>query len=221
MTRRNLIVSLTAVVALAAFATAAVLYKRNDREQAAKQAAAQFDVMVREHSPIFGPANAPVTIVEFFDPACEACRAFYPHVKQILAAHPQDARLAMRYVPFHGEPSLAGVRILEAARQQNLFVPVLEALLESQQVWANHGNPAPEQAWEFARAAGLDLEKAKAYVATGAVDKLLEQEVADLTAVGVRQTPTFFVNGKPLEEMDPRVLLEMVGSEAERLRSAP
>ncbi|QPN33431.1 thioredoxin domain-containing protein [Diaphorobacter sp. JS3051] len=207
MTRRTTVI-LAALVALVAFAAAVFLYQRHERQQMAEQAAAQFDVMVRGHSPVMGPANAPVTIVEFFDPACEACRAFYPYVKQILAAHPKDVRLVIRYVPFHREPSIAGVQILEAARQQQRFEPVMDALMESQPVWASHGTPATERAWEFARTAGLDLEKARAYVDTGAVDKLLEQDVADLKAVGVRATPTFFVNGKPLPEPDPRVLLD-------------
>ena len=44
--------------------------------------------LVRFHSPVFGPSNAPVTIVEFFDPACETCRAFYPIVKDILSKRP-------------------------------------------------------------------------------------------------------------------------------------
>ena len=96
----------------------------------------------------------------------------------------------------------------------------MDALMESQPVWASHSNPAPEQAWEFARAAGLDLHQAKVYIATGAVDKLLQQEVADLKAVGVTATPSFFVNGKPLLEVDPRVLLQMVESEL-KARKAP
>ena len=177
--------------------------------------------MVRAHSPTIGPATASATIVEFFDPACEACRAFYPHVKQILAAHPRDARLVIRYAPFHREPSISGVHILEAARQQNLFEPVLDALLQSQPIWANHHNPAPERAWEFARAAGLDLEKARAHVATGAPDRLLEKDVADLQAVGVRSTPTFFVNGRPLSQPDPNGLRDMVTGEIERARRKP
>ncbi|MBZ0134453.1 DsbA family protein [Comamonas flocculans] len=219
MTRRTTVI-LTALVALVAFAAAVFLYQRHERQQMTEQAAAQFDVMVREHSPVLGPVTAPVTIVEFFDPACEACRAFYPYVKQILAAYPKDVRLVIRYVPFHREPSIAGVQILEAARQQQRFEPIMDALMESQPVWASHSTPATERAWEFARAAGLDLKQARAYVDTGAVDKLLEQDVADLKAVGVRATPTFFVNGKPLPEPDPRVLLDMVKSEAERIRQA-
>ena len=43
-----------------------------------------------------GPVTAPGTIVEF----CDSCRAMYPHVKQLLAAHPKDVRLVIRYVPF-------------------------------------------------------------------------------------------------------------------------
>lgn len=221
MNRRTSIVVFSALAALVAFAAAVFFYQRHDRQQAADQAAAQFGVMVREHSPVIGPANAPVTIVEFFDPACEACRAFYPFVKQILANHPKDVRLVIRYVPFHGEASLVGVKILEAARAQQKLDPVLYALLEAQPVWASHSAAASERAWEFAGRAGLDLEKARAHAATGATEQLLKQEVDDHKAVGVRATPTFFVNGKPLPEPDPRVLAEMVRSEAERLRKAP
>lgn len=216
MTRRTTTVLITALVALAAFAAAVLLYQRNAREQAATQAAAQSNVMVRPHSPVIGPAQAPVTIVEFFDPACEACRAFHPFVKQILAAHPRDVRLVIRYVPFHREPSVAGVQILEAARQQGLLEPVLDALLQSQPAWADHAGPAPERAWEAAQAAGLDLERGRAYVASGAVTPVLQQDMTDLQAVGVRATPTFFINGAPLREVDPRVLAQQVADAVAR-----
>ena len=62
------------------------------------------------------------------------------------------------------------------------------------------------------------MEKARAHVATGAPDRLLEKDVADLQAVGVRSTPTFFVNGKPLLQPDPNGLREMVRTEIERAR---
>ncbi len=216
MTRRTTTVLITAIVALAAFVAAVLLYQRHAREQAAGQAAASSSVLVRPHSPVIGPAQAPVTIVEFFDPACEACRAFHPFVKQILAAHPRDVRLVLRYVPCHREPSVAGVQSLEAARRQDRLLPVLDALMDSQPVWASHGNPATERAWEFAAAAGLDLEQARRHVATGAVNDVLQQDMADLQAVGVRATPTFFVNGAPLREVDPRVLAQQVAQEIAR-----
>jgi len=69
-----------------------------DRTQAEQDTriAVEGSRLVRMHTPIIGPQNAPVTIVEFFDPACETCRAFYPIVKQIMAQHPDKVlRCAM------------------------------------------------------------------------------------------------------------------------------
>src|SRR5688572_26258908 len=57
--------------------------------------------LVRPHSPVLGPPNAPVTLVEFLDPACEGCRAFAPVVKQIQFMHPEDVRVVVRFAAFH------------------------------------------------------------------------------------------------------------------------
>ncbi|MDT9156070.1 DsbA family protein, partial [Escherichia coli] len=80
------------------------------------------------------------TVVEFFDPACEACRAFYPLTKRILEAYPEKVRLVVRYTPFHGDVSETAIRVLEVARRQDVFQPVLEALLARQSQWAAHGS---------------------------------------------------------------------------------
>jgi protein-disulfide isomerase len=187
----------------------------------AQAAAAQAQpALVRFHSPVVGPAEAPVTIVEFFDPACEGCRAYYPYVKQILALHPREARLVMRYVTFHGDISVEGVRILEAARQQQLFEPVLQALFEQFDKWASHSAPSPGGAWQVARSAGLDEERARAWLSGGAVEKMLEIEMADARAARIGATPTFFVNGKQLPEPGPDALLRLVRSEAQAAAGA-
>lgn len=93
--------------------------------------------------------TATVTIVEFFDPTCESCRAMYPHVKQLLAARPKDVRLVIRYVPFHGQVSKEAIGVLEAARKQKKFEPVLETLMQNQPVWASHGAPDPKKVWSL------------------------------------------------------------------------
>jgi protein-disulfide isomerase len=220
MTRRH-IVFLSALAALAVFAAAVFLYQRHTLQLAALQASEQAGAMVRPHSPIIGVEDAPVTIVEFFDPACEACKAFHPRVKQILAAFPHETRLVIRYTPFHREASVESVRILEAARAQRKFEPVLEALLDGQRAWMGQGANASARAWAIAQSAGLNVELARKHVASGAADKVLSQDVADLKAIGVRATPTFFVNGKPLPSTDPEQLFELVKSEVERLRKSP
>lgn len=149
--------------------------------------------------------TAPVTIVEFFDPACEACRAMYPHVKKLLVDYPNDVRVVIRYAPFHKGSDDAG-RLLEAARKMALYVPVKEALLAAQPEWADHGRPKPELAWAAAKTTGLDIEAARKIGATQPITDALKQDMADIRTVGVKQTPTFFVNGKPLPSFGVRQL---------------
>jgi protein-disulfide isomerase len=217
MTRRQ-IVLLVALVAMAVSAVVVFLYQRHSFQTAAALASEQAGAMVRPHSPIIGNPRAPVTIVEFFDPACEACKAFHPRVKQILNAYPRETRLVIRYAPFHKEVSVRAVRILEAARAQGKFEATLDALIDGQRAWAGRDPDALARAWAMAQSAGLDLLLAEKHVASGSADALLAQDVADLQAIGVRATPTFFVNGRPLPSTDPDVLLELVRSEVERAR---
>ena len=166
----------------------------------------------RPYSPVIGPDNAPVTIVEFFDPACEACRAFYPYVKEILKRHPEDVRLVIRYAAFH-DGSETVVRLLEAARQQQVYQVVLEALLVKQNEWASHHSPNTERAWVIAKEAGLDVDNAKAILQSEEMNALVAQENADLRAFKINQTPTFFVNTKPLEQHGPDHLYQLVVEE--------
>lgn len=211
MNRRAIVIA-TSLVALCVFAAAALLYERRDAPPALT---ASTDTLVRPHSPIMGPKTAPVTIVEFFDPACEACRAMYPYVKQLLAMYPTQVRLVMRYTPLHTGSDEA-VRILEAARAQGKFDTVLEVLLARQQEWASHHSPNLPAAWELAGLADLDLERARRDGFTPAVDRVLEQDMADVRANDVRKTPTFLVNGKPLPSFGPQQLYDLVSEEVRR-----
>jgi protein-disulfide isomerase len=212
---RRLLIWLAIAFSVVAVAAAFWLYQRDSaRNEAALAANA---ALVRPHAPSFGPADARVTIVEFFDPACEACRAFYPYVKQILAAMPQDVRLVLRYTPFH-KGSDEAVGILEAARSQERFEPVLEALLDRQHEWADHGRPDLSRAWQIAGGAGLDVERARTHAASAAVASVLKQDMADLNAMGVHKTPTFYVNGTLLTNVSPQGLLDLVKIQLERAR---
>lgn len=203
MNRRTLVFS-TAFAAVAVFAGGAALYGGKPLETPPAVPVPD-NTLIRMHSPVIGPATAPVTIVEFFDPSCEACRAFYPIVKQMMAQTGNDVQLVLRYTPLHPGSDDA-VRILEAARKQNRFQPVLEALLANQPEWAVHGAPDIAKAWQIAGGAGIDLTKARQ-------DAVLAQDTADMKANNVRQTPTFFVNGKPLTEFSPQGLYSLVETE--------
>ncbi len=120
-----------ASILLLVFVGGTLVYKSGKTEQAAQRAEQNGSVLVRMHSPTLGNADAPVVIVEFLDPACETCRAFYPLVKQMMAANPDKIRLVLRYAPFHTGSDKV-VAVLEAARKQGKFWPALEALLAAQ-----------------------------------------------------------------------------------------
>jgi len=176
--------------------------------------------LVRSHSPILGPDDAPVTIVEFFDPACEACRAFYPLTKKILNTYPDQVRLVVRYTPFHGEVSETAIRVLQAARLQGVFEPVLEALLARQNQWAAHGNFDEAAILEIASQAGLDSAKAQEQLDSPEVQAVFEQDKKDVKANQIRQTPTFFINGEQLDPFGMQELVDAVQREVEALSEA-
>ncbi len=212
MNRRTLLIG-ASTLALAAFAGGAVVLTRR-REVEAEAAAAGApavdpSLLIRAHSPSFGPADAPVTLVEFFDPSCEACRAYHPIVQDIRRQFPNEVRVVLRYTVFH-EGSDEAVRILEVARMQKKFEQVLEAILEKQPNWALHDGPQMDLAWRTAGAVGLDMAKAENQRLSPDITGILNQDMADVEAVGIRQTPTFFLNGKRLENLSPEKLVAEV-----------
>jgi protein-disulfide isomerase len=171
--------------------------------------------LVRSHSPIVGPAQAPVTIVEFLDPACEGCAAFSPVVKQIQLLYPTEVRVVVRFAAFH-RGSDEAVRLLVAAQQQEKFEATLDALFERQQEWASHHAPDIEQAWTIAGAAGVDLARARHDARSAQAEQVLKQDGEDVVALRVERTPTFFVNGRSLSQFGPDGLLKLVREELQK-----
>lgn len=221
MNRRVLLLG-TAATAVAAFAGGKYwvdqMELRTEKSEAEAQAktAAENTELVRPHSPVIGNPKAPVTIVEFFDPSCEACRAFHPYVKAILEENGDQIRLVLRYAALHPGSDEA-VRILETARIQNVFEPVLNAILENQPQWAMHEGPNLETAWSIAGSAGLDVEKAKNDRMQPGIVSVLNIDAADVATMGIQQTPTFFVNGKPLLDFGPEGLKALIQAEISAL----
>lgn len=213
MKNKQLVLSIFAI-SVAFFAAATWYMTGSGRTPAASPVKPEIaETLIRSHSPVLGPEEAPVTITEFFDPACEACRAFHPIVKDILEEYDGKVRVVLRYTPFHGEGSEEAIRVLEAARMQGIFEPVLEAILQYQPQWAAHGAPAPGLIVRIAEQAGLDVEMAQGQMKAPQTMAILNQDRADVEAVGITQTPTFFVNGKSLDEFGEGALRALVAAE--------
>lgn len=189
---------ITALVLLSiVFAGGAQLYRSQKAQEAVAAAGKNKELLVRFHSPSLGRADAPVQIVEFLDPACETCAAFYPLVKQMMAANREDIRLTVRYAPFH-QGSDEVVKVLEASRKQGKYWQALESLLASQASWVQHHQARPELVWPALARAGLDIERLKSDMQSPDIARAIAQDVADARALNVTKTPEYFVNGRPL-----------------------
>ena len=214
-TKKITVIGLLALLA-GAFFFGVTAYQKNRQTAQDAQNRAEASRLVRMHSPVFGPANAPVTIVEFFDPACKTCRAMYPIVKDLLAQYPTEVRLVIRYAPLHKGSDLV-VKLLEASKRQGKYQAVLEAVLEAQPAWADHHQPDVMLAFKAAAQTGLDIGQAIEDAQKPEMDALLQQDIADLTALGVTKTPTFFVNGRSLPSFGPEQLAALVAEEVAKV----
>jgi protein-disulfide isomerase len=217
MNTKALVFATVAAVA-AAFAIGAVVFKNRSHEAASRAVQASGDALIRAHSPVFGNPDAKVTIVEFFDPACETCRAFYPVVKSIVNASFGQVRLVVRYAPLHQGSDVA-VRILEAARLQGKYWQALEKTLADQPRWAAHHSPQPHLIWDVVAGIGLDMAKAKSDAAGPATEPVLRQDMADMKALKVSATPGFFVNGTPLRDFGEAQLKALVAQEIAKAKA--
>ncbi len=171
--------------------------------------------LIREFNHRTGPDNAKVKIVEFYDPECEACSAFFPYVKDILAQYKNDIQLITRYALYHGNSTTAA-KASEAAARQNKFWEYQEALFVNQHEWS-HRQDVPMAAFEqYAKNLGLDMDKFRLDMNDMSIMTNISIDISDGKTLGVNGTPTIFINGKKLEKLHPTNFKEMVELELKK-----
>jgi len=212
--KKGTIVTIAALVLIIFFAGATVFYQQQQASKAETVARHNAALLERDGVPTKGNPDAKVTIVEFFDPACETCKAFHPYVQQLMNENPGKIRLVMRYAPLHPGSDYV-VSLLEAAKQQGKFWETLEATYAAQSVWASHGNPQPKKLWMQLGRVGLNLKKTQDLMQSPEVVNNVKQDIADGQKVGASKTPTFFVNGKPLVRFGYEQLRSLVEAEVQ------
>ncbi len=177
------------------------------------------NALVRSDSPTLGPADAPVTIVEFYDPECESCSAFHFAIKKVLKDYDGKVRLVARIMPLHPNSVLAAT-FVELAGEKGKYWEAQEFVFQKQPEWGTvHGSPtvvqpnAPALFEKYAVDFGLGLEDFKAAVNENRFAAKLARDQADGQSLGVSKTPTIFVNGKMLLRLSEPDLRQMVEQE--------
>ena len=144
--------------------------------------------------PSLGPADAPITIVEFSDFQCPYCRKFHQETYQaLLDAYPGKIRFVYRNLPLtsiHPEAFPAAVASL-CAQDQNAFWPFHEKLF-------NGVDLGRDIYIQYASQLGLDVPAFTACLTSNKHDNAIMDDSDYAMSIGVSSTPTFFVNGYPV-----------------------
>jgi len=149
--------------------------------------------------PAYGPANARVTVIEFFDYRCPGCKSVAPEFVALMQAHP-DVRFVFKDWPILDSPdddtSQYAARAALAAHQQGKYLPVYQALLAE-----------PGLTHEAVDRILVEngVEMAAARTAMNAPE--MTRHLVDIHTVGrtlgLIGTPTFFINGRTTKTIAP------------------
>jgi len=139
-----------------------------------------------------GPADAPVTLVEYADFECPYCGQAERFVRELLADYGDDLRYVWRHLPLtdvHPHAQLAA-EAAEAAAKQGKFWDMHDQLLEHQ------GALTAKDLLRYAAEIGLNTEQFTADMRKHAGAGKIASDVDSADLSGVSGTPTFFINGR-------------------------
>lgn len=157
---------------------------------------------------IAGEGKKNVTLIEYGDLECPACKSYYPIAKQIKEDYKDDITFQFRHFPLvqlHPH-AFQAARAAEAAGNQNKFFEMHDLMYENQESWSSSSDVSP--IFEgFAQSLGLDMNKFKADVISETTASIINADLKAGQALGVNSTPSFILNGKKLEE-NPKSLEE-------------
>ncbi len=150
---------------------------------------------------VIGANSKKVTLVEYGDFQCPACGQYHPLVKQIIDKYQNDIEFQFRNYPLQEiHPNArAASRAAEAAAKQNKYWEMHDLLYEQQDSWK--ASTSANTVFEgYASQLGLDAAKYKTDFASTEVNATINADFAEGTKLGVNSTPTFFLQGKKIEQ---------------------
>ena len=157
---------------------------------------------ITEHDHVDGPADAPVTLIEYGDYECPYCVKAFPVLETVRQAFGQKLRFVFRHVPKSGQAfDKQAAEVSEFAAAQGKFWPM------HAQLFTLDGHHDLEQLVAAASAIGLDAASCrKALVERTFAERVRELSVAALHS-GIIGTPTLFINGARYENRIEEPLL--------------
>ncbi len=157
-----------------------------------KEPVEDFRRLVNLFDPTVGDADAPVTVIEYFDPNCYHCKTFHAVMTPVMQSHADRAFFVFK--PFVlWNHSIEQSEALYAASRDKKFFAMLDAQFEMQ-------NPqtglSREQLREIAEEIGMNPDVLMQRLDSRLYRRTLEQQRSEAIEIGVNQTPTVLINGR-------------------------
>lgn len=169
--------------------------------------------LVTDGSPEMGPADAPITIVEWADFECPFCKLMSPVLEELVKRFDGQVRLVFKFYPLaahvHGEPA---ARAAIAALNQGKFWEMHHLLFE------NQGRLEQAELERYAQRLKLDMVKFRADLVSPDTKARIEKDKKQADEVGLEGTPLIFINGRevdlqllsnPVDDLEAWVKLEL------------
>jgi protein-disulfide isomerase len=165
-------------------------------------------------SPVTGPADARITLVEFSDFQCPYCSKAIAQIYATLKAYPNDVRLIFKQYPLvelHPAAAIAAAAAL-AAHRQGKFWEMHDVM------FANRARLSRQSILAWANEIGLDMQRFTADLDSDAIKTAVLRDQADGDKAGVEATPTVFLNGQRYNgDLAPDAFKPVIDGELKRL----
>ena len=146
--------------------------------------------------PVYGPEQAPVTVVVFADFECPHCRMEAGHLREVIDGSQGKARLVFKHFPLgHHEVAKRAAVAAEIAHHEGKFWAMHDLIFDNQ---LDLTEPLIA---DLAQQAGLDPGRFAAAYAADAGLKAVEADIAEGKALGIAATPTVYVNGREVNRV--------------------
>ena len=180
------------------------------QEAAAEQNVKRYDVPV-DDDPAIGPEDAPITLIEFSDYECPYCGRWHEQVfTKLRQEYPDTVRIVYRDFPLTSihPNAVPAAEAANCANEQDSYWEFHEKLFSGE-----YG--LGEQAYvQYADDLGLDMEQFEECLESGRYNDEVMADYQYAASLGVRSTPTFFLNGIPLVGAQPyEVFKEVIEKE--------
>jgi protein-disulfide isomerase len=155
---------------------------------------------------VLGSSTAAVTLIEYSDFECPACATYQPIVNELEKKYGDKIAVVYRYFPLrqiHKSADLAA-QASEAAGLQGKFWEMHDLLFSRQTQWST-ASDVKQTLIDYASELKLDTAKFTADLESQTVKDRVNIDVASGEAIGINSTPTFYLNGEKLANMNPNI----------------